>query len=123
MAARQQHNASICWRQAIALLALALFVHQFLMASPLHPGVMPTDTSAIRESAMAPCDACAPQTMPPCAAVKAALPLFIAIALAWAAILAWGTIRRWIGGWPVPVAVDWRWPPNRRRALLQVFRC
>lgn len=122
--ARRQQTLPARWRQAIAAVACVLVVHQLLMASALHPVVMPA-AEAMGEREVAACEACAPQAMPLCAAVQAAPRLFIAIAVALVGVAALTrTSPLWSVGARVRAAwVDWRWPPDRRRALLQVFRC
>jgi len=105
------------------LLTLAIGVHQVVMASPaIHAHSMPVYAPATTMGeTRADCTGICSETMTAaCPAIVALLtditilPLLILVmALAIAASVR--TISRHFS--------DWRWPPSRRRALLQVFLC
>lgn len=123
-----QHSTPQRSLHVALLVALALVVHQFVMATPAHlramPMAMPDRHAALEMGYPCPCPHETPAMLRECPAVEAALRIAPLLALLWFAIalLAALTTPRPVG--PLrATAADWRWPPRRRRALLQVFRC
>lgn len=123
---RQRPQRQSVWQSAAVALLFALLTHHVLMASPLR-AAMPAMISASQQSNLdMPCDGSCPTDIISlcipgriCAAVEAALtslPLtpLMSVVLLTLTLLAIRTPF-------VAIRRQWLWPPERRRALLQVF--
>lgn len=123
------------------LLVIVIALHQVVMASPLHAAIMPmaagmthpatgqaahapTSTTMVDAAAMSGhgCDGCCPAAISTCPTVEAAQ-VFRSAGFAVSMVVAVAALVTFAATRAVPCATDWRWPPNRRRALLQVFLC
>lgn len=123
-------------RYAVAvLLVLALGGHQGVMASPLHAHVMATGVfAAVPSPAPHPHTSDAggaggtddgatePHHLAPCPVEEARLVALVALPPPFLAVVA---LLAFSAAWSRVGFSDsrWLWPPNRRRALLQVFLC
>ncbi len=111
--------------RVVALLALILIAHQFVMATPLHDEMMPMVSAMGHSSAVSQCDenASSPlHTIAICPAVQAALPAATAFFLLMAGIIVVAlslAIPR-LASFTIP---DWRPPPRQTLVLFQIFRC
>lgn len=108
-------------------LIVAVIAHQFVMTVPqLHEHMMPTPVADTDTRVMAPNQcigaSCSTPVLRLCSAIEAILPaasLILLLLMAIFILLAMSVLRRET----TATVVDWRWPPDRYRALLQVFRC
>lgn len=111
----------LLWRILVPVLTLLFVVYPAVMPPPPHGGMMavaaPAETLPMQARAA---ETCPPKDMCGIATVEQALPrLPVPPTLLLAFIVILFTVR-----WPVrPLTVRqvWWWPPDRRRALLQVF--
>jgi len=115
------------WRHCAFMLALVVVVHQFVMLTPIHTHGLPTMAAEAPLARMAqPCDCDAdpmPMVAQVCAATEAALRAHAGSGLLLALVVAFAALRRPVARAAKRGLVPWLWPPNRRRALLQVFLC
>jgi hypothetical protein len=115
------------WQHIATALMLALLVHQLAMAMPFHTAAPAMAATDLLSNITMPCDGSCPSGIITlcipgrvCAGVEAALTRlpFTPLLLVEFLILALLALR------PSFVALRhprWLWPPDRRRALLQVF--
>ncbi len=123
----QYTERRMMWRQFAMLLIIAVIAHQFVMMMPqLHEHMMPVPAADMETRVMAPNQcaggSCTTPVLRVCAAIEAALPATSLIPILLMAILLISSMAVPLHRTTVTV-VDWRWPPGRHRALLQVFRC
>lgn len=115
------------WRRFALVLALVVVVHQFVMLTPIHTRGLPMMVTEAPLAQMAqPCD-CDDHSMPMvaqvCAATEAVLRAHADFGLLLALVVAFVALRRSVARAAKRGLVPWLWPPDRRRALLQVFLC
>ncbi len=118
---------NVMWRHVAMLLIVAVITHQFVMMVPqLHEHMMPVPAADIGTQVMAPNQcvggSCSTPVVRLCSAIEAILPAASLVALLLMAILVILVVSVLLYAATATVA-DWRWPPDRRRTLLQVFRC
>ncbi len=128
---QRQQRAEQRWRGAFQhvaiVLGLVLLAHQLLLAAPMRMSLPMTSLGDEQITGNIPCDASCPSTLTRlcvpdriCATVQAAfnrspaLPLLIAVLLLFTAV----ALRMLVRSIWRPASL---WPPQRRRALLQVF--
>ncbi len=115
------------WRRLALMIALVVLVHQFVMLSPMHehimPMVFPVEPGATTPHMGHPAPAHPTPVIEECPATVAALfhtgSLLFLLLFCLVLILA---VRAAVVSERVVVS-HWLWPPDRRRALLQVFLC
>lgn len=122
--ALQQRSAPhVTWRQVAIVLVLGVFIHQFLMATPMHERIMQPLTAMQQMGERAHSDM--PGSLPSihgCSAIEACLnreAFFSLLVLSLLIVAAVVTVAVVL---PV-LASDRRWSASRHRAFLQVFLC
>jgi len=109
------------WPRSFAIVLLALvLVHQCLMtASFAGVHVDPAGTTAHLDAFA--CPSHGPVSMQPCPVVTATLPRVTLAPMLLVLLVLLGVLR--LIHAQSGRCEEWHWPPRRRRALLQVYRC